>query len=617
MLSPSLPEPLVIDSERTHRLWGGLGVLALAVVARLIALSNTDVIQRDGVRFIAIARALVGDPLGTLRANDWHLGYPALLVAVHEALSRVGLIDPAHLDGWERTGQLVSLVAGVLATLGVWALAGMAFNWRIAWAGAGMFAVGRKWTSLGADVMSDATAVCLLIWSVVAAVRCVGAGSHRAAAGWGTLAGALAGAAYLVRPEGLGAVAVAVGLLVISVLAGRMSARRALVGGLACVLTAAALAGPYMGFIGTLTRKKAVIAGAWVAPSQVPGADANHGGDDRDAFRASPFRPLLAVASPPVLIGTAATTTTDPASVQPASAVSGESGVAGGSPAESPVARARRAGVPAADKPTWIAVPAQVTEAAHPVVLGFACLWVAATVLHFALPPRLRKPYLRLPAGPAAIALGLMFGLYLAVVIWLHARHGYLDWRHCMPVAMALVPFAGAGAAAIVNLVAYAALPLKLKSVSVPLFINLCWMWGFLAMILSAGWQTPGPLHGGKAYVREAGDALAAAARPGEIAATNWRWVLHYAEVKGVLIDSSNMPADAVLARLESASPRPTLLALSDRMLADGEPRLTTLLVPPKFEPIGTFRQLPARGQEADEIRLYRIHWDPAPTGTK
>lgn len=607
MQSSSLPEPLVVDSERNHRLWGGLGVLVLALAARLLMLANSDVIQRDGVRFIAIARALAGDPLGTLRANDWHLGYPALLVVVHGALARLGVVDPADIDGWERTGQFVSLVMGTLATLGVWALAGMAFNWRIAWVGAGMFAVGRKWTSLGADVMSDATTLCFLIWSVVAAVRCVGAKSHRAAAGWGALAGTLAGAAYLVRPEGLGGVAVALGLFTLSVLARRMSARHAVVAGLACVLTAAALAGPYMALIGTLTRKKTVVSAGWVSP---PVAGVVSFGREGDSIGTSPVRPLLAMVVPPALGPTSTLSTAPALPVVPAP-------VPVASTATSPdgeVPRAHRAGVPAADKPTWLAVPAQTTEAANPVVLGFVGLWIASVVLHFLLPPRLRKPYLRFPAGPAAVALGLMFGLYLAVVIWLHARHGYLDWRHCMPVAMALVPFAGAGAAAVVNLIAYALLPLRLRSVSVPLFINLCWMWGFMAMIIGAGWQTLGPMHGGKTYVREAGDALAKVVRPDDVVITNWRWVLHYAQVKGMIIDTSNLPAGGVLARLEGATPRPTLLVVSDRMLAEGEPRLTSVLLPPRFEPVGSFRQEPTRGQEADEIHLYRIRWDAAPT---
>lgn len=544
-------------SPRTHLVWGGLLVLAVCLALRIHAVLKTDVVQRDGVMFILYAKALCENPAAAIARFDQHAGYPALVATIQGFLSRLGLIGTGvegGVEGWERAGQWVSVVNGTLATMGVWALAGLTVGWRPAWVGGLMFAVGRKWMSLGADVMSDASYLAPFIWALVLAVLIVKKmgppGRWKVGLSLSLAVGALGGLSYWVRPEGLGAIFVALLLLATWAALGRLSWPKATASGAVIVLVAALVASPYMYAIGGLTKKKKVFAASsaamsWVAPTPLP----------------------LAMMMP-LALG------------------------------------------PASDRPGPRALLDQTVEAQQPVVFGLTCIWVCVTAIHFSIPKRWRKSYLPLPKGPGAVVCGLVFVLYSAVALWLHAHAGYLDWRHCMPVAFSMVPLAGAGLVVVVDFFAHLASPLRLKQLTIEQFILCQWCWVIPVVAMAAGYQSLAPLHGGKNYVKDAARALRNSVKPGDFSVANVNWIIHYAQVPGLKIDTTTLDVPALESRLAQVNPKPRWFVLSERWLASQHADIESTLLPPRFELIARFEQKPVRGDEADVIYLYRLRWD-------
>lgn len=523
------PQTLVItDKYPSHRLWGLALVILLAILPRAYAIAHTEVIQRDGVTFIRYARALESSSFSSVSAFDQHPGYPLLLATAHRLVYGASTAP----ETWEHTGQAISLVMGVLATVGVWALSGLAVNWRVAWVAGGLFAIGRKWSMLGADVMSDATMLCFWVWSLVlvvlAAQRSLQSPSSSpiAAGGLAAAAGALSGLAYMVRPEGAGAALIGVALFAILAFFRRLPLFRAVALAATLALAAILAALPYAWMIGGLTKKKDLV----------------------------PLVPTTALPTDTLL----------------------------------PLAQLRG---PAADFAPPMALWAQTIEALNPVIAGLVAFFLLSAIVHYALPLRYRKPFLAVPSGPGGLVLLLVVLLYVPLLLRLHVRAGYLDWRHCMSLAFALVPLAGCGLIALTDALATVASPLRLKSLTVRQFIICQWLWVYPLTLVGAGWLSFRPLHAGNSYVFTAAAQLRADAQshPAPYLITNLSWLLHYAHLPGQILDSSTTDAPTYAARLAAASPRPTHIVLSERWLAPG----TNIpsLIPPDFTLLATIRQ--------------------------
>ena len=234
-------------------------MLLVCAGLRVWLIRHTEVIAKDGLVYIEMARAWPVDPLAVARDYSYHIGYPVSMVGCRRAVMALG--GPSGLSGWELSGQIVSLLAGLAAMIAVWLLAGMVFDWRTAWVTALVFGVGRKWVALGADVLSDALAVCLQMWALVLAVATVGWLRRRSK--WALVlaagVGLCSGAGYLVRPEALLVPVLAAVLWLAFQLRTRASWRLTLVCLVVALLTTVACAAPYVAAIGGLTRKKNLI----------------------------------------------------------------------------------------------------------------------------------------------------------------------------------------------------------------------------------------------------------------------------------------------------------------------------------------------------------------------
>jgi len=235
-----------------------LVVLAICASLRVWLIAHTEVIAKDGTIYVKMAPQFFGAPGRVARQYDYHVGYPAAMAAVHPLLRAAGW--PDDLRTWELSGQVASLAASLAALVAVCLFARMLFNWPIAFITTILFGVGRKWSVLGSDVVSDALAVCLQVWGVVLAIWCFdrlkrgSKWSLALAAG----VGLCCGLGYLVRPEALLVGALAAALWLGGQLRHRKSWPLTLGSVAASVVVTLACALPYMMAIGGITNKKGV-----------------------------------------------------------------------------------------------------------------------------------------------------------------------------------------------------------------------------------------------------------------------------------------------------------------------------------------------------------------------
>lgn len=223
-------------------------IVGLAALARVVRWLQTAVMMNDGPIFIRLARQIRDGDWNAALRYEFHPLYPIA----------IALVEPLTGD-WERAAVAVSVIAGALSVLALFALLRDTFDRRVAAIGAFLLAV-HPIAIEQADVQSDALYLAFFVWSAALLWRALSRDDARAA----FAAGVVAGLAYLVRPEGLGAVVVG-GILIAWQLARRdLRFPRASRVSVALCLGAALASAPYVAFISshngafTLTGKKSV-----------------------------------------------------------------------------------------------------------------------------------------------------------------------------------------------------------------------------------------------------------------------------------------------------------------------------------------------------------------------
>ena len=230
-------------------------VLAACAGLRIWLIHHTEVMAPDGVVYVSAAQLWKDDPIHMMRTQRVHPGYPAAISWVYDLLGAFGR-EPGPLR-WELAGQIIALAASIAALAALWAFAGLAFDWRIAWITTLLFGLGRKWAELGADVLTDPLALCFEMWAVVLALlaaRQLRQGRARAI-GLAAAAGACTACAYIVRPEGFFVYVPAAALWLAYALRRKATWKLALTSSAASLAVLLALSLPYMITIGTFTRR--------------------------------------------------------------------------------------------------------------------------------------------------------------------------------------------------------------------------------------------------------------------------------------------------------------------------------------------------------------------------
>jgi hypothetical protein len=249
-------QPGAQQAEPPVRRWHEFTLLALLLLlaagSRAWLICHTEVAARDSVGFIRYALELERDPWKkVLQNNLQHPGYPAVLLAVSWPVRQ--LCGGTNAASMQLSAQLASALAGVLLILPMYSLGREIFGHRVAFWGTALFQCLPVSARVMADGLSEATFLLFLTASLWLAVRGMRGRSVAAFAGCGLFSGL----AYLTRPEGALMVPAAALVLVAVqfISAWRRPWPRALACLAALLLTATAVASPYVLVNGRLTNK--------------------------------------------------------------------------------------------------------------------------------------------------------------------------------------------------------------------------------------------------------------------------------------------------------------------------------------------------------------------------
>jgi len=182
-----------MEPSEKEGVWRAVAVLSFAGVARLFAAAATLTIAVDGVVYIKQARLLASGQIREALAIPYHIGYAAVVAALHRLL-----FLPNTPEFWELAGQVVSLFAGFVLVVILWRLGEEVFGQKAGfWVG--LAAVNVQLVRFSAQVRSEALYLALLFGAVLFGVRFL----KRKHLSHATLCGLMVVLAYLVRPEAL------------------------------------------------------------------------------------------------------------------------------------------------------------------------------------------------------------------------------------------------------------------------------------------------------------------------------------------------------------------------------------------------------------------------------
>jgi 4-amino-4-deoxy-L-arabinose transferase-like glycosyltransferase len=238
-------------------------VLAFAALVRALRWQLTAVMFNDGPAFLALAQSIAeGDWRFALR-HPFHPLYPVLIAAV----------EPLAGD-WERAAVAVAVAGGTLAVAALYFLVREMLGPLHAWIAAALLAVHPRGIEYAGDIQSEGVYLALFLGAAALLWR----GLYRGQPGSAFGGGALVGAAYLTRPEGLGLLVVSLAFAAFWLLRGRWSARLTVGWSAAALAGALLLTVPYVAWLRAeegvwmVSQKKslAVVVGLAERPSSGP-----------------------------------------------------------------------------------------------------------------------------------------------------------------------------------------------------------------------------------------------------------------------------------------------------------------------------------------------------------
>ena len=447
--------------------WLVAGVL-LAVVFQSLVVSLSPAIARDGITFIQIAQACCDDPTGTMQSVDQHPGYPAMILAGRWLVSP--LVDAGGIFSWIWGARLASGLFGVLTLVAVWLVARRIFNETTAGIAVIYVAVLPVFRLNAADALSDTPHLFFYLLATWLAVE----GLVRKRWVWFLGAGASAGVAYWVRPEGLSVVIVTAAVLPLWAWRRRdMTVRTVVLFLVVMVLTTVVVVSPYCMISGKLTSKATTK--PYLSPPQNAGALPTGG------FSSAGVLDVLALEQ------------TDPG-----------------------------------ERSVWGLLCDGVVELA--IKGGQSLRWVVVLplVLGLVIGGCSRSD----PRGRALIA-GLLL-LHLALLAWVYYAGRYMSQRHLMPPLALLMPWVAWGtelfAHGVCRLIGIRE-PEKLR-LARPVVVAVL----LLPLVISMVPRMLSPIHADEVPLIETSLVLGQQAKEGDRVITNSKYVLFYSRVPGSYI---------------------------------------------------------------------------------
>ena len=170
-------------------------LMIAAFVMRLVLAARDEVIFNDGPHFLGIARAFAEGKTSLAMSHVYHPFYSWLIA---HAYPLVG--------DYEQAAMIVSVVAGTLIGLPLWALLWRFFGRRVAWVGVVLWAFHPYAASYAANIQSDSVFFLFFLTGALFLWRGLEQLPRLGSLGPLALAGASSALAYLTRPEGVGVV---------------------------------------------------------------------------------------------------------------------------------------------------------------------------------------------------------------------------------------------------------------------------------------------------------------------------------------------------------------------------------------------------------------------------
>ncbi|MBN2138017.1 MAG: glycosyltransferase family 39 protein [Sedimentisphaerales bacterium] len=227
-------------------------LLAIGLAIGIYLISTSVVIAKDGVTFIEYARNLEVASSNTMINEDQHPGYPYLILIVHKVTRVCG--GGSTLLGWVYSAQTASLIFRLLAILTIYLLGRLLAGSRDSFPAILILILLPLPAGYGSDALSDWPHMFFLAAAMLSSI--IGAVKGR----WWLfgLAGVLAGAGYLVRPECAQVVGYSILWLTIQFFLPGRNMSRPRIGFALAALTVGfcVLAAPYMYLKGAVFPKK-------------------------------------------------------------------------------------------------------------------------------------------------------------------------------------------------------------------------------------------------------------------------------------------------------------------------------------------------------------------------
>ena len=227
-----------------------VAAIVLAALCQFYIVSRSPIIAKDGMAFIRIAKSLAVDPVATLRAEDQHPGYPAMLLAFERGYRL--LTGREEFDSFIAATHLASGTCGLLVIVFLWLFARGLYNDRVANVTVLLAAVWPLFRLNASDSLSDTPHLMFYLAGAWMAVEGLRTRHFRWLAG----AGLASSLAFAVRPEGL-LVGLAAGLAVAwEFCRVRFSPRKVLLAIAGVAAAGSLLVVPYAIVAGKITTKK-------------------------------------------------------------------------------------------------------------------------------------------------------------------------------------------------------------------------------------------------------------------------------------------------------------------------------------------------------------------------
>lgn len=185
--------PLTISSNEVLLL---ASLVLIGMSFRCIAWVRSGMMFNDGPEFIRLAQAAAEYDWVSLVSHDYHPLYSVLIAFAHS------LLDSSV--SWANTAATISVISSGICMLALYVFLRFEFGITAALFGVLLFVIQERAINYFSDVMSEGTYATFFIGALVCLSRSLSTSKKR----WFFGVGVISGLAYLVRPEGLGPVAI-------------------------------------------------------------------------------------------------------------------------------------------------------------------------------------------------------------------------------------------------------------------------------------------------------------------------------------------------------------------------------------------------------------------------